>query len=541
MAGKKVVFKTYSQSSLFPLDLEAYISEHHPVRLISYIVDRMDISGLLATYKGGGTSSYNPRMLLKVLFYAYYRNIYSSRKIASHLESDIYFIWLSGGQRPDFRTIANFRGKRLKDIIHDYFKQITEMLHEMGVIDLRKRIYVDGTKLEANANKYSFVWGKQVKRQKDNLEYKINEVIKYIESKIKEESNDSDDSGTIEVDIEKLKEKVEELNRRIKDVDIENREKRKLSTKIRQLKNKLLPKLEEYNEKESKLSGRNSYSKTDTDATFMRRKEDHFRNSQLVPSYNVQISTQSQFILNYDVSQEVSDSVLLEEHTENYHKLYGVYPSQEVCDSGYFSQKNLEYLESKGIDAYIQPQNYEQKKKKDFKLSVGNLHNMYYNEKDDYFVCAMGQKLLFSGVKKVKRKNSVFEVRIYKAQRCEGCPLRGVCYKGQKRVRKIEVSMKMFRYIKEQEEKLSSEEGKEIYSKRKTDVEPVFGNIKHNKSFRRFLLRGLDKVKTEFGLVAIAHNLAKLYKWLLQNRDKIPQKMKFLLNTYSQISFITAG
>ena len=540
MAGK-VVFKPYSQRSLFPLDLEAYINEHHPVRLISYIVDRLDISSLLATYKGGGTSSYNPRMLLKVLFYAYYRNIYSSRKIASHLESDIYFIWLSGGQRPDFRTIANFRGKRLKEQIHDYFRQITLMLHDMGVIDLQKRIYVDGTKLEANANKYSFVWGKQVKKQKGKLEDKINEVIKYIESKIKEESNDSDDSEAIEVDIEKLKEKVNELNKKINDIAIEKREKNKLLTKIKHLENKLLPKLEEYREKEEKLSGRNSYSKTDVDATFMRKKEDHFRNSQLVPSYNVQIGTQSQFILNYDVAQEVSDSLLLKVHTENYFKHYGFYPSQEVCDSGYFSEKNCDYLTSKGIDAYIQPQNYKQKKKKKFKLSVGNLHNMYYNEKDDYFVCGMGQKLLFSGIKKIKRKYSTSEVRIYKAQRCEGCPLRGVCYKGKKNVRKIEVSIKMLRYIKKQEEKLSSEEGMEIYSKRKIDVEPVFGNIKYNKSFRRFLLRGLDKVKTEFGLVAIAHNLTKLYKWLLQNEGKIPEKIKCFLKSFPETSFIMVG
>jgi len=513
----KVVFKPYNQHqlSLFPLDLNQMIPENHAVRLLSDVVDLFDISDVLATYQGGGTSSYHPRMLLKVLLWAYFNNIYSSRKIARALESDIYFMWLSGMQRPDFRTIAKFRSGRLKKRIEEYFVEVTKLLNEFGVISLQEISYLDGTKIEANANRYSFVWGKRVKHSKEKLEQRIKSVLSYINQQIKlEESENSQQIDLSEIDVKGLKSRVKELNQKLQEnKQLPKREKKKLQTKLKHVEQKDIPKLEEYEEHLKKLDSRNSYSKTDVDATFMRMKEDHMRNSQLKPGYNVQISTQNQFIVHYTIGQTSADTTLLPVHIDAFALRYGFYPKQLVADAGYSSLENYKFLESRGIDSVIKPQNYEQKRKKKFKRQLGRVENMYYNRDKDYFVCAMGQHLEFEKEYfRVSSNGYRRKVRVYKAQNCQGCPLRSQCYKGKGRVKRIEVSLQMLHYIKEQEQKLSQPYYKELYAQRKIEPESVFGNIKQNKHFRRFMLRGLDKVTVEFGLIAIVHNLAKLYE-----------------------------
>lgn len=168
------VFKAYNQGqiTLFPERLDRYIPDNHPVRLVSKVVDMLDISPILKTCKGGGTGSYHPRMLLKVLVYAYLSNIYSGRKIEKALQENIHFMWLPGKQFPDFRTINNFRSKRLKGHIQKIFSEIVFMLAEWGVIDLHKIAYTDGTKIEANANRYTFVWRGSVKGCISNADIK---------------------------------------------------------------------------------------------------------------------------------------------------------------------------------------------------------------------------------------------------------------------------------------------------------------------------------------------------------------------------------
>ena len=154
----KIVFKelTSNQNVLFPLSLSDKIPATHPVRIVNQIVDDLDISVLLSKYKGGGTSSYHPRMILKVLFYAYLNNIYSCRKIAKALEENIHFMWLSVNNTPDLRTINNFRGQRLKEAIKSLFAGIVLLLQESGYVSLNVQ-YIDGTKIESTSNRYSFM------------------------------------------------------------------------------------------------------------------------------------------------------------------------------------------------------------------------------------------------------------------------------------------------------------------------------------------------------------------------------------------------
>ena len=217
------VFKEYVQGQVvfLPTDIEAQIPPKHLVRIVNSSIEKMDLSALLAQYKGGGTSSYHPKMLLKVLVYAYTQQIYSSRKIAKALRENIYFMWLSGNQRPDFRTINRFRSEVVQDVIEVIFTSVLELLIEGGYVKL-ENYFLDGTKIEANANKYSWVWAKSTKRYKQKLQEKVKQLIVQIEQ-VNEAENaeygerDLEEMGPSEpLDSQKLEEKIQELNRRLK-------------------------------------------------------------------------------------------------------------------------------------------------------------------------------------------------------------------------------------------------------------------------------------------------------------------------------------
>jgi transposase len=215
------VFKPYhpNQNLLFPPNLEDLIAEHHPVRVVSKVIDQLDISLLIASYKGGGSSSYHPKMLLKVLIYAYLRNIYSSRKIEEALEENIHFMWLSGMSKPDHSTISAFRSKRLKGQIKIIFTQVVLLLAEEGLVDI-KTLYTDGTKLEANANRYTFVWGKSVKRYKKRIEERLAALWNYVEETLKAEEQELEAVNFEAISVEKAKQVVEQIEAALKDREV---------------------------------------------------------------------------------------------------------------------------------------------------------------------------------------------------------------------------------------------------------------------------------------------------------------------------------
>ncbi|WP_366921420.1 transposase [uncultured Dysgonomonas sp.] len=303
-SSKVKAFKDYNQGllNLFPSRLDENISDDSPVRMINQVVDELDISVLLSTYQGGGSSSYHPRMLLKVLFYAYLNNIYSCRKIEKVMQENIHYIWLSGSQYPSFSTINRFRSEHVKDCVNSLFVQVVEMLVELGYVSLEVQ-YIDGTKLESVANKYTFVWKKSIEYYKTNLQAKIACVLRQIEEGIASD-NSSGDEVPFTINSAELKERICLINR-------ENKSKSALR-ELKTLEEKHLPKLEEYEHHFQTLGNRNSYSKTDKSATFMRMKEDAMNNGQTKPGYNLQIVTANQYILNYGFYSSPTDSTTLE-------------------------------------------------------------------------------------------------------------------------------------------------------------------------------------------------------------------------------------
>lgn len=505
---KRINFKAYSQGQidLFPASLDDFIPASAPVRLVNNIVDELDISPIIKSYNAGGCTGYHPRMLLKVIFFSYLSNIYSCRKMEAVLKEHIHFMWLSGNQFPKHSCINDFRSKRLKKHINKLFVQVVTMLIDLGYVSLEVQ-YIDGTKIESAANRYSFVWRKSVERYKSNLETKIHDILKQIEEGIQDDRINTDETP-VALNVAELKERVKKINEA--NTATIDKDKKKLLTK---LEKEHIPKLEEYEQKLDDIGeNRNSMSKTDKDATFMRMKDDHMKNGQLKAGYNVQISTENQFITSYGIYQNATDTRTLINYLERFKNQYGKQSTEIVADAGYGSEENYEYLEAEEIDHYVKFNMFHQEQKKKFKNDPSKVENLHYNQDGDYFVCPMGQHMEFvNEYQKTNESGFVSTVRKYRAQNCKGCQMRGKCFKG-KGNRSIEINHRLRELKQKAREKLTSKKGLEHRSKRPVEPEPVFGQIKFNKGFNRFKLRGMDGVTLEFGLVAIAMNIGKWAK-----------------------------
>ena len=509
---RKATFKPYNpdQLSLLPPSLDELIEENHVVRVVRNIVDHLDIDEIIKKYQGGGASAFHPRMMLNILIYGYLSNIYSSRKIEQAVSSNIHFMWLAGMQRPDHNTINRFRSDKLKGVLKEVFAQVVTLMSDQGLVDI-KTIYVDGTKLEANANKYTFVWGKSIKRHKERIKAQLEELWKYAESVAKEELMDNQPTIYPELDAEQVAKTIESINQAIKGKPVD----KKIKQKLNYAKRNWPKNIDKYKTQEKILGDRNSYSKTDPDATFMRMKDDHMRNGQLKAAYNWQISTSNQFILNYDIYHNPTDTLTLPDHLNQFKALHGESADVVVADAGYGSEENYEYLEEEDIESYVKYNYFHKEQKAKGKIKPKDAFrpdHLYYDKSNDLFICPMGQRMTKRYETHPKTKSGYQQkYSVYQAQNCNGCPLRGACHKSLEN-RKIQYNHNLKRHKDRAREKLTSEQGVAHRSQRPVDVEAVFGNIKQNKKFTRFMLRGKDNVMIEAGLIALAHNLAKIAK-----------------------------
>lgn len=504
----KIVFKADNQrqAMLLPPDLNDLVAANHPVRTVNDVLDKIDITSLVKLYKPGGTSSYHPRMLLKVLVYAYINNIYSSRKIEEAVCQNINYMWLSGMSKPDHNTINRFRGKRLQHTLKPIFNQVVLLLCSEGLLNI-KDLYTDGTKIEANANRYTFVWGRAIKHNTERIKQQLNELWRYAESVAASELDDTDPSGFDKIDSEKVKQTIDAINVALKDTPV-NKE---IRQKLNYAKKNWPAALDKY-EQQQKTMGlqRTSYSKTDPDATFMRMKEDHMRNGQLKPAYNVQISTNSQYIACYSIHQNTTDTNTLTNHITGHIKSYKIKPSAITADAGYGSEQNYQWLEDKHITAYVKHNQFDRKQNKTIRNKTPYATDkLIYNEGKDQYICPSGKAMKNAGShKRITNTGFGQKVTRYKTNKCDGCPLQSAC-NPDKSYRVIEINHNLNRLKSQAEKRLKSKRGIKKRKQRCFDTEPVFANIKHNHNFKRFMLRGIEKVNVETGLLALAHNLRK--------------------------------
>ena len=504
------VFKEYNQDQmwLLPPSLDEMIPKNHVVRTINQAIDAMDIDFMLDRYKGGGCSSYHPKMMLKVLIYAYTQKVYTSRMIAKALRENVHFMWIAGKNQPDFRTINRFRSQIMQDMIEKVFAAVIELLLEKGFVSF-EHYFVDGTKIEAAANKYTFVWKKSVEKNKARLEEKIKETLARID-----EANTEENSQYGERDLEEMGEEAkvtaEELEKVVKRLNEELNGKKEVKKDLKAVHSDYLPRLKKYEEQLKICGTRNSYSKTDHDATFMRMKEDPMKNGQTKAGYNVQIGTENRFILHYSIHQKPTDTTTLIPHLGKMEQLMGRMPVNIVGDAGYGSEENYAYVEKKGIRSYLKYNYFHIENRKKFKNNPYRKDNLPYDEGADRFTCPAGKKLTFIDTKKRRTENGYEQTtRVYECEDCRWCRSRNACHTS-KYNRRIDINPTLEAYKSQAKANLTSEKGKEMRSRRCIEVETTFGDIKQNRMFRRFLLRGLKKVGIEWGLICTAHNFLKM-------------------------------
>ena len=486
---------------------EKIIPENDSVRLADDMIDKLDLKCLFRTYSSNGRKyATNPRTLLKVLVYANMQGIFSSRDIEKSCKRDINFMWLLNGEKaPNHSEIARFRSQRLSKCKDDIFYQLVNKLAEVKEINY-EHLFVDGTKIEANANKYSFVWKKSTNKYEVRLLDKLEKIFAELSIKYM-------------INCKSPEELLNALNERVNFTFVHGRGKRKteLQRDIEQLV-ELLNRKEKYEKYQSTFSGRNSFSKTDPDATFMHLKEDHMRNAQLKPAYNLQLAVEGEYITGLDISSERSDQLtlipLIEKMEKNLNRSY----IDVTADAGYESEENYTYFEKKNQTCYIKPQNYERSKTRKFKNNMALRENMIYDEIKDEYTCQNEKKLRVVYVGKRKSKSGFeSEITYYECEGCGGCPNKKSCTRA-KGNRKISLSKKFIEQRKQSLENIKSPLGILLRTNRSIQSEGAFGVIKENYKFRQFLLRGNKKVSTEITLLAIAYNINKYHHKIQDNR-----------------------
>lgn len=501
-----------------PINTEVFIPKDDSVRLLDEILDQLDYSQLNNSYSRlGRNPSITPKTLFKVLVYAYMNNIYSTRMIEKACKRDINFIWLLAGEKaPDHNNIARFRTGRLAPFVENLFSQLVVILADRGEIAY-KNLFVDGTKLEANANKYSFVWRKTTEKN----EAKLQENLKNLIYEINEQYQVSFEIDN-KIPLNAIDEIIHFLEHHKNLMGIEfvygkGKRKNAIQRQIEKL-TEFKTRQQKYNENNELFQGRNSYSKTDTDATFMHMKDDHMRNSQLKPGYNVQIGVEGEYIVGVGIFSERSDQLTLKPFLENLKKQLPIKYENIIADAGYESEENYNYLEIENQNSFIKPSNYEISKKGSFKKKINLRENMTYDADKDEYICHNDKKLKYIGDTKRKSKSGYeSKIKIYECESCEQCSFKEKCTKA-KGNRKLSVAEDFIKYRNESLKNIISEEGIKLRINRSIQVEGAFGVLKEDYAFRRFFTRGKANVKVEFILLSLGFNLNKLHKKIINNR-----------------------
>lgn len=537
------MYKNYNMSQLtLPLDIEVLIPENDIAHFVNQIVETIPNEEFYEFTHVRGASSYHPKLMLKIILYSYTQSVFSGRRIESLLKDSVRMMWLSQNQTPSYRTINRFRVNPIIDrLLQSLFINFRTQLIEQNLID-EESIYIDGTKIEANANKYTFVWRKNTERFNKKVVEQSKEIYREaIVNEVIPELKDETQDITLETLYEfknRLEEKIEDLNNDIsnsKDV-AERKMMRSERTEIKKTKKLLSENINrqiKYKKQLDILGERNSYSKTDHDATFMRMKDDHMMNGQLKPGYNLQIATNSQFVLSYDLFPNPTDTRTLTPFLNNIRNNYFNLPNYIVADAGYGSEENYKtILDEFNRTPLITYSMYLKEQTKKYKENIYNTQNWKYDELRDEIICPSNRRLPFKRytyrIDKYKYKR---DFKLYESDNCNNCELFDLCRKNayQSTNKKI-MKNNVWEYFKHMTQKLLSKpETEKIYKQRKIDVEPVFGYLKAILGFTRVSLRGKTKVKRELGIALMATNIRKM---VALRATKIKNYSKKSVNSY---------
>ena len=506
-----------------PLNIETIIPEDDSVRLLSQFVEAMDLTDLYSTYERINLVS--PRTLLKIVLYSYMNGDYSSRSMELNCKRDINFMFLlEGAPVPDHATFARFRSIHFAPCAKRILAEMSNALFDLGEIS-GETVFIDGTKIEAAVNKYTFVWKKAVTKNQTKLLIKLAGFVAQCEQLYGLKIVYGD---TVKMKhVKKLRKKLYALRQSENVVFVHGIGKRKtpLQKSIETLE-EYLSRLKKYNHQIHICGGRNSYSKTDHDATFMRMKEDAMGNGQLKPAYNLQHGVDSEYITWLTIGPQPTDTTTLipflkdaEEHLKFKYK-------NVTTDAGYESEENYVFLEENGQLSYIKPANYEISKTRRYKNDIGKIENMEYDAESDVYICRNAKRLTVDHVRHSKSKTGyVSEKTIYKCEDCSGCPYKAECIKGnncktplEERTKTLHVSKTFLKYRQEGLERLLTDEGIVLRMNRSIQAEGSFGDLKQDMQFRRYISKGTSNVLAESILLAMARNINKLHNKIQKGR-----------------------
>ena len=488
---------------VFSLNSDVLLPEDAPVRIASAQLEELEYGKLYAAYSSKGRkSAVDPRVLFKVMVYGYECGIFSSRKLEEACRYRVDFMWLLEEQKaPDHTTFARFRTGRCKDAVGDLFYQYVKLLDEQGETD-HEAVFIDGTKIESRAGRYTFCWKKSTEKQLERTRQKSGcRTLTELRTMLAEKSRNINfvyGSGHRKSQEQRDWETLDELRQ----------------------------KWEQYEQSLAIMgSSRNSYAKTDHDATFMRMKEDHMRNGQLKPAYNVQIGVNSEYITGVAAYSDRSDSKTLQPFLQNMERNQQSRYAKVVADAGYESKGNYLYLESTGQLSFIKPANYEKKRTKKFKAQIGRVENMQYAEEEDCYICAEERRL------PLRRENTELQNGIpvttawYRCEDCGNCPQRSACCRKSdaEAPKELRLERTFWEHRAVSEENISTEEGIKLRINRSIQVEGTFGLLKTDFGFKRFLTVGNTNIQTELYFLALGFNLKKY--WMKQQKAR--QKTHF--------------
>ncbi len=499
-----------------PLNLETIIPVDDSVRLLSQFVEAMDLTDLYSTYERINTVS--PRTLLKIVLYSYMNGDYSSRSMELNCKRDINFMYLLEGKPvPDHATFARFRSIHFAPCAKRILAEMSNLLYELGEIS-GETIFIDGTKIEACANKYTFVWKKAVTKNQAKLLIKITNLIAECEQLYGIRIVHGDIVKMKHV--KRLRKKLYALKQEENIVFVHGIGKRKtqLQKSIETLED-YLERLKGYTKKLHICGKRNSYSKTDPDATFMRMKEDAMGNGQLKPAFNLQHGVDSEYIVWLTIGPQPTDTTTLIPFLEETEEYLAFKYQKIIADAGYESEENYVFLDTNKQLAFIKPSNYEISKKRKYKNDIGRIENMDYDEENDSYICKNGKQLSFTHLRRSKSKTGYVSVKtIYQCKECKDCPYKKECIKGnncktpiEERNKVLSVAKTFLKYREEDLERILSDEGILLRINRSIQAEGSFGELKQDMQFRRYLSRGTSNVLAESILLAMAKNVNKLH------------------------------
>ena len=555
---------------------ELSLPDDDPVYTLKKVMEDLDFSGLLANYSDKGRTGYNPIMMYAVVTYANMRGVRSVDRIVELCERDLAFIWLTRGQKPKRDAFYEFKGKKLaSEILDDLNYQFLRRLQKEGLVTL-KELFIDGTKIEANANRYTFVWRGTVNYHLagllDSIELTFTQYNTFLQENGYGPKYDIGNAQMFVIEgMDKVRSVIEKNRKRKLSkhkklanntvIEIDNcspleilKLQKNLSTiaagegiefvygkgkrkpEIQQLYEELDhlgQRLMEYKECfEIMGKDRNSYSKTDLEATFMRMKEDHMLNGQLKPAYNVQIAVENYFIVHGYVSNDRTDYNTLIPVLEKHRKAFGNVLEEVTADSGYCSEKNLLYLKENGIESYIKLQDHEKRKTRAYAEDISKYYNMKVEvfEDEQFYICHDGRELRHIRTETKEQNGYTQTFEVYGCADCSGCEHKARClykYNAEKNAERNKV-MKINEQWEELREKshanIQSERGILKRQIRSIQTEGHFGDIKGNENFRRFNYRSTDKVYKEFMLYAIGRNINKYYRFLNEKLKKFEGK-----------------